>query len=256
MVTKLHKGAFGSAYQKIKWAEKHVLDIERTIAIFHERNPNALTVENASELGQVKCSLNMELFLRTVPTLRMMTGDAIHNMRCALDHLAWAIVSAFKEPDPRLYFPMDVKRQSFVNHSGFREIQSVAPDVADLILNDIKPYGTGNPFVALNQLDRADKHRFALVHASSTEFQIYMAHDDDDVPDSAAGSFIFVANPTRVPTPGSRTWLHNNDYRSTIFNIRFDPGLPFENEPVIPTLHQLSQTVSGVVEILPAHCIG
>jgi hypothetical protein len=256
MLTKLREGAFGSAYQKIKWAEKHVNDIKHVLTTFHERSPNTLVVEDALEIGQVQCSLNTEPFLRIIPTLRMLTGDAIHNMRCALDHLAWTIVSAFKEPNPRLYFPMDVQRESFVNHLGFREIQSVAPDVADLILNDIKPYGTGNPFVALNQLDRADKHRSVLVHAFTAEFRIYMAQDDDDVPDTSRGAFILVANPTRVPRPDSRAWLHNNDYRSSIFDIRFDPGLPFENEPVIPALHQLSQAVSGVVEILTTHCIG
>ena len=185
----------------------------------------------------------------------MMTGDAIHNMRCALDHLAWGIVSAFKEPDPYLYFPIDAEKQSFICHRGFREIQSVAPDIADLLLNEVKPFGAGNHFVSLNRLDRADKHRALLAHGASTSGNVYMAKDDNDVPPEAQNSFILVANPTRVPKPGTKASLHNDSYRGAVFDISFDAGLPFENEPVIPTLHQLSQLVSGAIEILAAHCM-
>ena len=42
---------------------------------------------------------------------------------------------------------------------------------ADLIVKKIKPYGQGNLFVKLNNLDRANKHRFLLVHNASSSVQ-------------------------------------------------------------------------------------
>jgi hypothetical protein len=183
------------------------------------------------------------------------------DLRSALDHLAYGIISAFEEPSPYLYFPIDIEFNSFVNHRGFRKIKELAPDIADVILNDIKPYGAGNPFVCLNQLDRADKHRAIITHTLSGQIHVYMAKGDDEpIPEHVGASstvtLILIANPTRLPKPGSVAAAHNERNRKGAFEIHFDKGLPLEKEPVIPALHQLAQTVSGVVKILTTHCLG
>lgn len=255
--TKLPPDAFLSATSKVKWANQHIRNMEAVFRSAIESGEKTVFIKDDPDRPDgVQITLNWAPILRVFPVLRMAAGDAVHNLRSALDHLAYAIVSAVDKPNDRLYFPMDVARNSFIKHSGFREIQRVAPDIASFILDEIKPYGAGNPFVMLNQLDRADKHRFLLVHSGSAAMQIYMVENDDEVPDEAADCLILVANPTRTPVAGSRAAIHNENYRKVAFDIQFDKGLPFEGEPVIPTLHELSEAVSETVQMLTAYCFG
>jgi hypothetical protein len=246
--------AFGSAALKVHWAKQHVLNMEKSLRGMHERAPNTLFVKNQSQSDQVEVTFDFGPLLEIMRTLQMMAGDAVHNLRSSLDHLAYNIVRAYCEPPNYRYFPIDSELNSLISQSSFRKIEEVAPDIAALIVNEIKPYGAGNPFLAVNHLDRADKHRLLLTHAVRAQTTIYMAKDDDDVPDQAAGSFILVANPTRIPAVGSKAAAHNENHRRMAFDICFDAGLPFEHEPVIPALHHLTQAVAGAVQIVIAHC--
>jgi hypothetical protein len=250
---KITRGTFHSADLKVKWADQHIRNMEKILRDIHEASARTIFANNNTEPVGVELSIDFAPILAHQHVMHMMTGDAVHNLRSALDHLAWGIVSAFKDPDPKLYFPIDVELKSLIGKRSFREIQSVAPDVADLIVNEIKPYGAGNPFFKLSRLDRADKHRLLLVRTLSGRFRVYASEDDDYVPEEAADSFILVASPTRVPKPGSRAAIHNENYRGAAFDIHFGSGLPFENEPVIPTLHQLTQLVTGVIQTFVRH---
>ena len=44
--------------------------------------------------------------------------------------------------------------------------------------------------------------------------------------------------------------LKITDYGQPAFEVVFGEGLPFEAQPILPTLHQLSQLVAGVVETI------
>jgi hypothetical protein len=254
VTTAIAPDAFNSAGLKVQWAEKHISDMEALVETFHKVNKRRVFTQEGPEGKGVLFAFELTDFLPEIPTLQMLAGDAVHNLRSALDHLAWAIVSVFKEPDAHLHFPIATEIKSLVGQPSFREIQSVAPDVADLIVNEIKPYGAGNAFVRLNQLDRADKHRVLITHVTHVASVIYVAEHDHEVPDAADGCIIIIAGDKTLPRPGSPAAIHNENYRGAAFDIRFDPGLPFENEPVIPTLHQLAQLVAGVVQTLRAHC--
>ncbi|MDX1489064.1 MAG: hypothetical protein R3268_12725, partial [Acidiferrobacterales bacterium] len=225
-VTKLPPDAFVSAISKVKWANQHIRNMEAVFQSAIESDEKTVTIEDDPDSPDgVRLTINWAPILHVLPLLRMAAGDAVHNLRSALDHLAYAIVLAVDKPNDRLYFPMDVDRNSFVNQSSFREIKRVAPDIASFILDEIKPYGAGNPFVMLNQLDRADKHRFLLVHSSSAAVQIFMVENDNKIPDEAADCIILVADPTRTPAAGSRAATHNENYRKAVFDIQFDKGL-------------------------------
>lgn len=255
--TKLPPDAFYSASSKVEWANQHIRNMEAVVRSTVESSEKTVIIKDDPDRpDSVQVAFDWAPILRVFPVLRMTVGDAVHNLRSALDHLAYAIVSAVDKPSDRLYFPIDINYNSFVRQFSFREIQRVAPDIACFILDEIKPYGAGNPFSKLNQLDRADKHRFLLVHSASGTVQIRMVENDDEVPDEAAGCLILIADPTRVPIAGSKAAIHNENYRKAAFDIQFDKGLPFEGEPVIPTLHQLSEVISETIQMLTAYCFG
>jgi hypothetical protein len=244
---------FSGAIQKLRWANKHILEMEHLLRDLREASGVVSAESDDSRPDEVAISIDYAPLLRVLPELRMRAGDAIHNLRSALDHLAYGIVAEFQKPSPYLYFPIDAELNSLKNQASFREIKQVAPDIADLIVNEIKPYGTGNLFVKLNHLDRANKHRFLLVHKASAEVRVYMAVTDDDIPAEAEDTFVLVANPTRAPRPGSKAAIQNERYRKSQFDILFDHGLPFENEQVMPALRSLSLLVSDVIRILASH---
>jgi hypothetical protein len=95
----------------------------------------------------------------------LLVGDAIHNYRSALDHIAYALSCRDSEQDP----PPTEKSCAFPltrNPSGFHD--RIAKDLADLkdatvaSVEQAQPYRAGpreEPLLSLAELDNIDKHR-------------------------------------------------------------------------------------------------
>ena len=113
-----------------------------------------------------------EFFAETLPETPafrwgLLVGDAIHNMRSALDHLAFSLAD-FNDPergdDTVTQFPVARSRSYFRSDYIQRQIQHIDPHHVAMI-EGCQPYdrdGTFNPdhpLVWLHQLDIADKHR-------------------------------------------------------------------------------------------------
>jgi len=128
--------------------------------------------------------------------ISLLVGDALHNMRAALDNLAYALAVAFTRPLPEEHasnseFPIfgDEDRQgkcgvgaSHFNAqdkkggpargSGLAKIQGWHPD-AQTVVEGLQPYQRGqnfrtDPLWILHDLDRLDKHR--LLHTTIAAF--------------------------------------------------------------------------------------
>jgi len=93
-----------------------------------------------------------------------MLGDAIHNLRTALDHLAYRLVSVGPKPHWRgkVYFPIADSAEEFVSRIG--GIKKRLRHDAVKPLAAIKAYrgGAGEILWQLNELDIIDKHRLLL----------------------------------------------------------------------------------------------
>jgi hypothetical protein len=259
--TELPSSTFKSAVLKVKRANEHIRNIEQTLGAIHEASTHALTINDDFHRDKtcVEVSIDWAPFLARLDLLRVMTGDAVHNLRSALDHLAYGIVSAFEDPPNYLYFPIDGELNSLIAQPSFRIIERLASDIADLIISEIKPYGAGNLFIKLNHLDRADKHRLLLTNTGTGTVRVYVSANDDDVPDTAANCLILIkddplSDGLRVPRAGTASAAHNDQYRRATFDVCFDKGLPFENEPIVPAMHELTQLVARVIRVLTTHC--
>ena len=94
-------------------------------------------------------------------------GDAIHNLRTALDHLVWQLVEAGGgTPNDRTAFPIvaaDAKAaQRYGSAVGQGEIAKISPGAFKL-LESIQPYNGGDKtLVEIHELDIWDKHRLIL----------------------------------------------------------------------------------------------
>jgi hypothetical protein len=101
---------------------------------------------------------------RTVP-IEVITGagDAIHNLRSALDHLAWQL-SHWRtgKPGPRPGFPIGKSFEDYKAMKG-RMVAGMSPD-AKKAINDLRPYKGGNePLWTIHHLDIVDKHHQLFV---------------------------------------------------------------------------------------------
>jgi hypothetical protein len=99
-------------------------------------------------------------------------GDVIHNLRGALDHLAFqlAIVGSGKLPSRRVEFPIAKDRDTYEAEKP-RKVEGIRPEAIKAI-DDLKPYKGGNDALwRIHELDNIDKHRFVFVIAEDALFE-------------------------------------------------------------------------------------
>ena len=128
--------------------------------------PYQLTLHVDAKSG--KQFLNYRISDRKIRAhLALMIGDAIHNLKCALD-IAWGNTYTTLYPttfEPRfLNFPFQPERKTL---ETVLTKKGKIPDTCRLfsfVVDSVKSYKTGNPDLwAVHRLDIHDKHRLLIV---------------------------------------------------------------------------------------------
>jgi hypothetical protein len=156
---------------KIERAKEHVRDLDSAMESFRSSNPYGFRIENDAQTGDKLHYLNIRV--ETPNSFALMIGDAVHNLRTSLDHLAWQLVEA-NGNTPKIgvggtQFPI-YDSPSKLKTGGVAEIQGITSDAQKLV-NSIKPYKGGcDDLWILHELDLMDKHRllFATAFALSS----------------------------------------------------------------------------------------
>jgi hypothetical protein len=147
--------------EKFNWAQKHISDLQMAIDAFRDTNGNHVGKNTDVQTGKVT------YFLKSVPevpnSIALTVGDAIHNLRSTLDHLASAMeVAAGETPDKYTGFPV------FDSPEGYRDCPQTKikglREPCKRTIDRIQPYkgGNGHRLWQLHQLDIRDKHRILL----------------------------------------------------------------------------------------------
>ena len=99
------------------------------------------------------------------PAIPLLIGDALHNFRSTLDHLAYQLVLVglgTKKPQAHVYFPIarDLATYQAESPRKTRGMSVAAKDAIDAL----EPYGGGKGahFWGLHELENTDKHRLIL----------------------------------------------------------------------------------------------
>jgi hypothetical protein len=106
--------------------------------------------------------VKFRLISESPPELAIVLGDAIHNLRSALDHLACQIVLAGGgKPNTHTAFPIFYAQKTFeAKFNG--KIHGASQKMLDLV-RGLNPYRRGNELLwALHKLDIIDKHRLLI----------------------------------------------------------------------------------------------
>lgn len=247
--------AFKGPRLKIKRANQHICNINDVLNAFVQTDFYSLAVEHEGNTGDYV--LQFKQVRETPCELPLIIGDAIHNLRSALD-IAYCELVAHVGGTPtdwtRFMFFKD--RQELVDRLG-KGVMQCAPDIVDLLADVVKPYLTANnPLCALHDLDIADKHLLLLPIFSVARLQVTnlrltglatVTIGKADLILGKGGILKVVGMPVRFE-------MQFDDNMKPSFKIAFGKGQALEGQPVIPTLHQLSQLVSGVIDTF-AHAI-
>jgi len=153
---------------KLQRADKHLDELQGAVGAFLSRNPYELLTEHNDETGY----WNFRVKVRDAPPLSLsaITGDVVHNLRSALDHLIWQLVSLGPcAPDQRAEFPIFKDEKHYLREAPKK--MGGAPSAARTTIDRLQPYHRGDaaeshPLWMLHELDIIDKHR--ALHVTTT----------------------------------------------------------------------------------------
>lgn len=233
---------------KIKRANQHINELQGILMAFLKTDFYRLFIERDPD-GR-NYVLKFEAIREMPCEVPLVIGDIVHNLRAALDLMASEIVTmAGDKPDRWTKFPFHKTRQDLVAAINGGKIKAAPPAIIDLIVDTIKPYEGGNgPLCALDDLDIVDKHKLLIPVASIVGLR------DVSVEDEGGNRFqlrqIAVGQDGKLNMISTPYKLNITNYGQPTFGIFFAKGQIFEGQSVIPTLHQLSQLVSGIVQTI------
>jgi hypothetical protein len=152
---------------KIRWANKHIDDFRVAAVDFMRTNPYEILVETDSNAG--KRIYTITVVKPVAPQIRLIAGDAIQNLRSALDYLACALVRVTgTEPSKYVCFPISESEPlTKQQQSAFaRNVEGMRQDAIDAIKR-VKPYKGGDDTLwRLHRLNIIDKHRLLTAAGS------------------------------------------------------------------------------------------
>jgi hypothetical protein len=149
---------FSSAYLKIDRAKYHIDDLHRGIVGINSKDSYEVVIEADSQPGY---NVHKFRLRRPIPFdwFSGVTGDAISNLRSALDHAMYACAIASGNVSPIIgtcNFPFARDESKFTNKvNGCTSV----PEEIRTLLKTFRPYETGHFFLwALNHMRNWDEH--------------------------------------------------------------------------------------------------
>jgi len=157
-------------------------------------------------------------------------GDAIHNLRAALDLMASEMARRNGKSDKNVYFPFSASKESLDDAIRQRCFHKAGKDAVAL-LRTFEPYRGGNEALRMiHDLDIRDKHSALIVAGLSVGLDFEVTYN---IHDPGAG---------RV-----RVFFDTYDW--------YFPDAPLKRKPVIETLKKLVELVDGIIEAFAAQIV-
>jgi hypothetical protein len=240
---------------KLHRARQHVQTLNAQVASFGDRDPYAFVEQLEPQLGQhvVRVKVQRE----PLPMWSALVGDALQDMRAALEHLAYALAVAYSgEPDDpeKVSFPITDTLGKF-NAVRKQKIGLIDP-AAQALIQEVQPYHRGDraefhSLMVLDDLARVDRHRTLHITPAflmGTDIDMRSVTDIHIIDvDLHLGRVVDGAEIAtfRLAITGPNPEMHVDV--SPEFGIAFDDGWPGKNRPVVETLGTLRKQLADVI---------
>ena len=240
---------FIGAKLKVLRADRHIKELEATLESVLHSDFCSLVADRDSDSGQPLPKLVTKGPMPAA--IPLMIGDVIHNLRTSLDYFWNEIIRATTGEERRETFPFHEELANLKDRVFKSPLGAVADDIANLIIEDIKPYKAGNfPLWALTKLDNIDKHRLLIpVFGISSVYNIRGIDDNDNV--------VFIREVSARQGGDFNIVRFAADFKfdadpKASFTVLFDEGQVFGHKQLVPNLRALSNNVSGVIHAFEA----
>lgn len=217
---------------KIKRANKHIGDLEDAVRDFVQPVGKTIRFNQDPKMGNVGMQFSdLYIYQSDIPAI---AGDAVHNLRSALDHLAFQLaevgIARGEKPVEKwedVQFPIGNGPDGYKSMKA-RRVQGMTREAIEAI-DALYPYKGGNHALwLLRQLDNTDKHNFII---------------------TAGSNFILDGMALKNDEP----FFTALDIAHDQLDVNLAPGESVvkmrirNSNALLPTLHQLSKFVSDIV---------
>jgi len=249
-----------SAILKIQRALEHINELDQ---LFENKRPFSYILETNVKTG------HRATFARTnesvVQRVTLVCGDAVHNLRSALDHAYWEIVSPFAHTNRErksLQFPFSETAAGLDKMVRSRLADKVSSSFFQAIL-DLKPHGEHDGhehLYLLHKLDILDKHKLLIPTGDFTTLSREILVQQ--IPDFPMGitNCSFSQNYRDVVwkiSPMSRAQrraakVPASGISEQIIDVPIDIvfTIPSSRRSVLPTLRELADITRTTIEIM------
>lgn len=207
---------FRASKVKLRRALRFIDEVETGLRAYDSSNPISARWDWSGKEPSIK------IFFKEIdPDVLAALGDAVHNMRTALDLMASELVRINGKSDKNVCFPFANSKEKFSDQIKSKNFYKAGNDAVAL-LEKFEPYPEGNKMLrAIHDLDIQDKHSAILVTQRTTK-DLKLSYKLDEGP-----------NPI-ITASGSNT----HEFLDS----------PLTGKPLIATLKYLVQLVDGIIE--------
>jgi hypothetical protein len=258
---------FDGVWSKMEWAKKHIDHLEREIVAFHDADPYHLIREDNPQTGY--SAVKVGAIDPPIPThLSLILGDAVHNLRSALDHLAYLMV-----PSPNNATAYPIVRKVPPSPTDISSLYgNKVPGASRKVIKALKaeePYfgGKGQYLWTIDHLDILDKHQLILPVGASYEVRVDVGSrlrravgttsDAPFKPEDIPSTWVTFIPVNKYPlAPGLALYsaptqeFEGHDDPQFTLDIAFGKPQVLEGEPVVRTLRDLVNRTERLIESL------
>lgn len=250
---------------KLERAEKHILNLDKAWRDFVEGGAYEVVSDDDPQTGERVFKIGTAMQIG--PLLGLLVGDAIHNLRSALDHLAYHLVCVgtrnFSGPHTHVYFPIFRNRTEY-EAKKLGKIKGMSENAIKAI-DGIEPYGggAGDIFWGLDQLDIFDKHRILLplgltngMHSMGVSARTNLMHNFLGVYEfdhsSAAKAFLTAPQTVHFPLKaghelGRFPKGEADENMHFVISVAFGEPHIVKGQPVVVTLHKIAKRCRDII---------
>jgi hypothetical protein len=235
---------------KVERANKHIADLRAALVGLEEKYISRIEVDPNTRYQHLIHSVpDLEL---TLQHLSLVVGDAIHNLRSALD-FAWfdtvERIGAPKSSRDTRKFPVRKTQKELESALRGIEIDTLCPDLFKLLVFDVRPYEGPHTSVVcvLHDLDIEDKHMFPLELSSLAEIRGIKIRERNGYGSYGGGMATQTVGPFVIPFEAE---VSIEDKGRLSLAITFKGAGAFHHLPVVVLLPGFSQYVFHIVKLL------
>ena len=210
---------FTGSLVKLERASRFIDELEQLLRTFNESQPFSARFDFSAT--PPKIVLDWKSLPREVGAV---LGDAVHNLRAALDLLASELARTNGKSDRNVYFPFAASATEFPSALSKRNFDKAGSDAVAL-LHSFAPYRGGNELLrAVHDLDIEDKHTALLETEKTMNIQLHGSYD--------------ITNPS----------INQLSLEGSSIQHYFANESPLKGKLVVDTLREIHREVLRVVE--------